>query len=314
MLNPSGPTRRPRAPSPPPSYSASATAASGPTLGASPAYTPYADGAHPAIPAAAASTAEDPHAFLSHFDTVFLIDDSGSMAGRSWRETRAALAAIVPICTAHDTDGVDIFFLNHRTSSAANPVTGIPGSGYSGVRSLAEVEEMFEHVRPWGGTPTGTRLNHILRPYLRHYRDEVERTQDETCLKPLNIIVITDGVPSDDPGPVIIQHAKKLDALEAPPYQVGIQFFQVGNEPGAAAALRELDDELSGQVVGGARDMVDTVTFDATTTSSSDSGDVGVDVPTLTGDGILKTVLGAVVKRLDRVQTARPRSRGGDGR
>lgn len=29
---------------------------------------------------------EDPYTFLTSFDTVFLIDDSGSMAGRSWRE------------------------------------------------------------------------------------------------------------------------------------------------------------------------------------------------------------------------------------
>ncbi|KAK0740058.1 hypothetical protein B0T18DRAFT_392955 [Schizothecium vesticola] len=32
------------------------------------------------------STPDDPYAFLSTFDTVFVIDDSGSMAGHSWRE------------------------------------------------------------------------------------------------------------------------------------------------------------------------------------------------------------------------------------
>ncbi|KAK3077221.1 hypothetical protein LTS18_010880, partial [Coniosporium uncinatum] len=51
-----------------------------------------------------AAADDDPYAFLSTFDTLFLIDDSGSMAGRSWRETAAALEAITPICTAHDAD------------------------------------------------------------------------------------------------------------------------------------------------------------------------------------------------------------------
>ena len=55
----------------------------------------------------------------------------------------------------------------------------------------------------------------------------------------------------------------------------------------------ELDDELSNLVDGGIRDIVDTVTWTGGTASSE--GGVG-----LTGDGILKAVLGAVVKRLDR--------------
>ena len=83
--------------------------------------------------------------------------------------------------------------------------------------------------------------------------------------------------------------AKKLDQLEAPPYQVGVQFFQVGNEPGAREALEELDDGLSELVEGGVRDIVDTVTWASTEGSIS-----------LTGELILKCLLGAVNRRLDR--------------
>lgn len=54
---------------------------------------------------------DDRYAFLSSFDTVFLIDDSGSMTGRSWRETEEALETIVPICVQYDDDGIDIHFL-----------------------------------------------------------------------------------------------------------------------------------------------------------------------------------------------------------
>lgn len=50
-------------------------------------------------------------------------------------------------------------------------------------------------------------------------------------VRPLNFIVITDGMPgpatpaSDNPHlpePAIVAYARKLDRLAAPPYQVGI--------------------------------------------------------------------------------------------
>ena len=80
--------------------------------------------------------------------------------------------------------------------------------------------------------------------------------------------------------------AAKLDKLEAPPWQVGIQFFQVGEEKGAAEALEELDDGL--KEANGVRDIVDTVPWKG----QSSTG--------LNADGILKVVLGSVNKRLDR--------------
>lgn len=34
------------------------------------------------------------------------------MYGERWNQIREALEAIVPICTSHDADGIDIYFLN----------------------------------------------------------------------------------------------------------------------------------------------------------------------------------------------------------
>lgn len=223
------------------------------------------------------------------------------MAGRSWREVQSALASITPICTQHDADGVDIYFLNHRSATPA--AHGKAAGGYTNVAHAATIDRIFTTVRPGGMTPTGTRLNHILKAYLRHYEDGIRRAggdPDATDVKPINVIMITDGVPSDDPESVLLSVAQKLDKLEAPPHQVGVQFFQVGNEAGASEALRVLDDELSG-LGGGVRDMVDTVTFNA----KAVSGTLGSGtVPVLSAEGILKTVLGAVVKRLDRARIA----------
>src|SRR6266536_2446963 len=47
-----------------------------------PAYSPAAPSA--IMPGHMQTTADSKYAFLTQFDTVFLIDDSGSMAGRSW--------------------------------------------------------------------------------------------------------------------------------------------------------------------------------------------------------------------------------------
>ncbi|EHY60401.1 hypothetical protein HRR83_000162 [Exophiala dermatitidis] len=267
------PTRRPPpsndpTQAPPPPYSAA----------------PYS----PADLASPMQVADDsPYAFLREFDTIFLIDDSGSMAGRSWRETAAALSAIAPICTSHDADGIDIYFLNHR-----NPVSGSTLGGYTNVTTTAAVEALFRTVRPLGGTPTGTRLNHLLKPYLAQLEDSLRGGRGNiaqvTTVKPLNIIVITDGVPSDDVESVIVSAARKLDAMGAEPWQVGVQFFQVGSEPEAAENLRELDDALSGEYH--IRDMVDTVPF---------TGEHGQGQQ-LTAQGLLKVCLGSVVRRHDR--------------
>jgi uncharacterized protein YegL len=215
------------------------------------------------VPESSTDTSDDQYAFLKSFDTIFLIDDSGSMAGRSWRETGKALETITPICTQRDADGIDIYFLNKRDSPMFQNVT-----------SAGTVIEIFQTVRPSGATPTGQRLQKILKPYLQRYEQNPETT------KPINIIVITDGEPSDDVEAPIIACAKKLDKLDAPAWQVGIQFFQVGKEPGARQALKQLDDglrEASGD--DELRDIVDTVPFK------------GDDDAELTGAGIMKVSL-----------------------
>jgi hypothetical protein len=67
------------------------------------------------------------------------------------------------------------------------------------------------------------------------------------AVKPVNFIVITDGAPTDDPESIIITAARRLDRNNFPLSQVGIQFVQIGTDPEATEALRELDDELSGK-------------------------------------------------------------------
>lgn len=187
------------------------------------------------------------------------------MQGSRWREVSDTLTSITPICTARDADGIDIWFLNHK-------------SIFTNVNDVDAVESIFNSVTPSGSTPIGTRLYHMLNPY-------VQALQRRETKKPLNIIVITDGAATDDPESVIVDAAKKLDAIQAPPWQVGIQFFQIGDDREAAEVLRELDDALVD--MGCKRDIVDTV--------PSNGRDA-----ILSADMILKTVLGGVHRRFDR--------------
>ncbi|KAK2589945.1 hypothetical protein QQS21_012379 [Conoideocrella luteorostrata] len=229
---------------------------------------------------------QDTYALLSTYDTIFLIDDSGSMAGSRWDEVRSVLSSITSICTARDKDGIDIYFLNHKSENPASRGKG--DGGYYEITSTQAVDKIFRRIRPRGITPTGTRIESILRPYVAHLEKDIS-------IDPINIIVITDGEPTDDPESIIEYYARKLDKLDAPLCQVGIQFFQIGTCQEAAKALARLDD---GSASKGIRDMVDTVTFDARDHSNNKA---------LTAEGILKVVLGGVNRRLDRQPNARGR-------
>lgn len=248
---------------------------------APPAYSPRPSPSNVQSTGLSGGAADSPYAFLGQFDTIFVIDDSGSMSGRSWRETSAALGAITPICTEHDTNGIDIYFLNHRNPHAEDDL-----GGYANVTTTPSVHEIFKNVRPMGGTPTGTRLNAILKRHLADLSNKKKSHGQEASIKPLNIIVITDGVATDDVESAIVSAARKLDKMGAEPWQVGIQFFQVGQEPEAAEDLRELDDALAGE--HGVRDMVDTVPWS------------GIDGAILTAEGIMKATMGAINRKLDR--------------
>lgn len=206
---------------------------------------------------------------LRDFDTAFVVDDSSSMRmDRRWDQACSAVRGVVGQACKYDDDGVDIYFLNAKRDR-------------EGVRRPADVDRLFRGLRPNGTTPTGRTLEKILRDYMRRLEAATAEGRDDS-VKPLNIIVITDGAPTDDPESVIVSFAKRLDKGDYPLSQVGIQFFQVGNDPAATAALQELDDELG--EAHGIRDMVDTVPY---------AGE-------LTPETIVKVLLGGVNRRLDR--------------
>lgn len=208
---------------------------------------------------------------LKEFDTCYIVDDSSSMVGTRWEQAKAAIKGVVAQSMKYDDDGVDIYFLN-ATVKGEN------------LRKPKEVDALFRTVKPRGATPTGKALEKVLRAYMSEL-EAAAAAGRPTTVKPLNLIVITDGVPTDDPESVLVTYARRLDKGNWPLSQVGIQMYQVGNDPEATKALEELDDELSSRY--GIRDMVDTVPYQAE----------------LTSELIVKVLLGGINRRLDRKGT-----------
>ncbi|TFY76983.1 hypothetical protein EWM64_g7031 [Hericium alpestre] len=163
---------------------------------------------------------------LSLIKTVVVVDDSASMYGQLWSDTRNALAGVADINAKFSSDGLDIFFLN-------DPRFRI------NLRDQRAVRDLFDEVVPEGETPIGYKLKEVLDTYIPRLEDR------NITHKPISIIVITDGVPTDDPAEVIIEAARRLDNNNVPQRRLGIQFVQIGDDPGASEALKELDDGLS---------------------------------------------------------------------
>jgi len=228
---------------------------------------------------------------LKNFDTQFLIDDSGSMrlststvaTGKThWQEVNNVLSNIVEKCAEFDENGVDVFFFN---SSLVGQFNG------TNIKNPDEIMNLFKaryQAGIRGSTPTAEALDLIIAPYLR----ECERhAEDLQFPKPRNIIVMTDGAANNNKllKQNLISYARRLDMIKAPPHQIGVQFFQVGNVEGVDEFLNYLDNAMSEE--NECRDFIDTK-------SSEDMGSEG-----LTARRVLTTVLGGVNRRLDNAMT-----------
>lgn len=187
---------------------------------------------------------------LREFDTVFLLDDTGSMVetdgdeGRSrWEELIDSLRYTVEIVCRYDKDGVEVHFLNQDEKDE----DGIT----EGQRVLDLLTKEVGPDEQGGGTYISNPLWAVLAPYIDRFEDWKNRLLDRSMPrvkrpKMLNLIVITDGAAEDKEGveDVIVNAAKRLDQLGAPANQVGIQFLQIGKDNDAARWLKLLDDSL----------------------------------------------------------------------
>ena len=183
---------------------------------------------HPVILPKQPST-ERTLAMLKKYDTIFVVDDSDSMAGIRWKTAAKVLARIAAIAIKYDRNGVDIRFFNDDLEDDRG----------QNIKDAEKVMDLFSAVEPEGPTLTADVLEVTLNAYMYEYGQNRRK-------KPLNLIILTDGEPDPDQNveEVIKKYANQLKEAKAPPLQVGIQFVQIGGDPDAAKFLESLDDDL----------------------------------------------------------------------
>lgn len=203
---------------------------------------------------------------LKMFDTVFIVDDTGSMGmpvreddpgGPSrWEVAKHALENVAKIVARYDEDGIGIRFLKAEDYNE------------DAIRSSERVEEILENIdvadeNHGGGTEFRIQLESLIRRHLHHYEDYIEKMAefDENSKggtgmhrhpkepKSLNVIVITDGQADDEEEleEYILEVARKLDRMNAPKNYISIQFIQIGDDERASDFLLRLDDDIKTQ-------------------------------------------------------------------
>ena len=185
---------------------------------------------------------------LKLFDLVFIIDESDSMVERDgaeavgadgslvhqsrWETLADGMRYVADLARHHDSDGVDVRFLYNDARDEYEVIDG------------RRVLDLLAREVVWT----------VLQTHLDGYEEFREKMRGAPASgaprppvpKKLNLVVITDSevADTDEVEQTIVDAARKLEALDAPPNQIGIQFLQVGRSVEAAEWLRTLDDDL----------------------------------------------------------------------
>ncbi|KAJ7893469.1 hypothetical protein B0H14DRAFT_2685070 [Mycena olivaceomarginata] len=179
---------------------------------------------------------------LRKYDTVILVDDSGSMTlpgskkGRTrWNEAGEALETLAEAAQQYDRS------LNIKSSS--------------------EVRALFAQVKPSGATPTGERLDQILKPRLRVLEEaRIEPDGTPSDKESGEELSAATSFPADNPKYAILDAASRLKAMQnLCMISLESSLFKLENDSRATKALKELDDDL--HKTRNIRDIVDTTPY-----------------------------------------------------
>lgn len=180
---------------------------------------------------------------LAAYDFIVLIDKSGSMSETDcpgnksrWEYAQEYAESIAREAGKHDANGIDVVVF-----------AGTPKL-YAGVKA-DKVKEIFTENSPSGSTDTAAALKLVFDGY----NARKAAANAEAPAKPIIVICITDGAPSDQNAvdKVLVDHANSL----AEDAETGVTFVQIGKDPQARAFLKHLDDNL--QSKGAKFDIVD---------------------------------------------------------
>ncbi|KAI5848917.1 hypothetical protein BZA05DRAFT_403135 [Tricharina praecox] len=159
---------------------------------------------------------------LALYDIVFLVDDSGSIEfSKLQGELKSLLRSAAFASSLFDQDGFSVKFLNSTVEG-------------DNIRTEAQAEDLVNRVRFQGVTPLVTSLrDKILRKYLGEVHEQTPNIK-----KPLLVIIITDGMPTDSPGR---EFQRLIKDYKIKP--VAFQIAQVGVDADAQDFLASLDSD-----------------------------------------------------------------------
>ena len=98
---------------------------------------------------------------------------------------------------------------------------------------------------PIGPSAIAARLESLLNKIIDQLEHAKENVADYGQIKPVNIIVLTNSSPLDNPAKVIRSAARKLIQALHHPNAVAIQFAHIGNDNRVEQALKKLSDDPS---------------------------------------------------------------------
>lgn len=165
---------------------------------------------------------------LSEFDTIVLVDRSGSMNGTAkgfptrWAQAAELTTGIAGIAATVDEDGITVI----QFGGSFNPSKDVQDN----VKDASGVGSLFASHTPYGGTPLAQALEAAFKKKFDAGKKAI-------------VFVVTDGVPDDAEAvkKAIVAASKKLtDSSE-----LRVQFIQVGDDASATKYLEGLDNDLA---------------------------------------------------------------------
>eukprot|EP00775_Hariotina_reticulata_P010679 gene10679-10838_t len=164
-------------------------------------------------------------ASLALYDIVIYGDDSGSMEtgdGERIEDLKLIMGKVAEVATIFDEDGIEVRFIN----------SAVQGRN---IRQASDASRLLSGLEYRWDTKLATQMEaKILQPMAYSRR----------LSKPLLVITITDGEPSDKPMDKImttIQEARARLTPQYGPHAVAFQFAQVGKDREAQEFLSRLD-------------------------------------------------------------------------
>ncbi|KAH7099455.1 hypothetical protein BKA62DRAFT_709650 [Auriculariales sp. MPI-PUGE-AT-0066] len=187
-------------------------------------------------------------AYLTYYDTIFLVDDSATVKQNEWKEIQESLLGLCEEAAKFDENGISVQFFNDPTK-------------LRNTKNVHDVKNAFSKVKPMGTANVGKKLKELMDEHNSASGAAQKISQKALYdVKPLSIVVLTDGEFTEEPHEIISQIRRALQVtktIHSPQdinRRIGIQFVQVGQDSAARDALNGLDNALPAE-----EDMIDTV-------------------------------------------------------